>query len=241
MTSVPGVPGFPETPTSPQGRSVAAVRALHEKQEQHQQEIKNALEGAMAEIKNKLEVAVADIQTKAGNALNQVHEVTEGMKPKIHEMKENGKEIIDNVEKQKAETITKVMSLQGETYSEFNKHKQVITDLANQVNNAKQDIVKLTSGLHEEMPLIKGQIASLQSEVTRQAADPTTVTGMLEAVRMGMKQEFDAIRSEMDDLKSESARRSTAGRPVDSGGGKRGGFTPWKNMTPKNFGSKEEQ
>merc|ERR1712155_306559 len=56
-----------------------------------------------------------------------------------------------------------------------------------------------------------------------------------------MKQEFDAIRLEMENLKSESARRSSAGRHVDSGGGKLGGFIPWKSMTPKNFGAKEEQ
>ena len=178
-----------------------------------------------------LEAAKAEIQSKLGTVVTEVHAKVSQVDQGLLQLTDAGKRVMEELDRQKGETVTRIQAVIGEATAEFDKQRTAIGQVAAEVTENKQAIGAMTSRLRDELDQLKGQMASLHSSVASR--------GLASSGDDGVRQELDAIKADILLLKSVDASRGLA-PPGEAGGGKLGGFIPWKSMTPKPFGNKEE-
>ena len=188
----------------------------------------NALRGA---LQVDVERAKAEIEAKVGTVVTDMHTKLKEVDQGMLKLTDAGRQVMEKLEQEKAETITHIQGFVAEAGAEFTKHRAAIEQIARDMTDTQKNIQSMTTGLREELDLIRAQVGSLQTSTTSQRTTSDDAA---------LKAELMKMQAEIQNLKSvEASRGSAAARFSD--GGKMGGFLPWKQLTPKTFGSKDEQ
>ena len=128
-------------------------------------------------------------------------------------LKAAAQELVSQAEKKQADTMTEIANTRGAVESAFGQYKTEIMTNRMWIEENRKVITEHKTSIDQTMLELK--TASVN---------------------------FDGIRVELNELKREigEGRRGGGGGGGPGGSEKLGGFLPWKSMTPKIFGDREE-
>ena len=139
--------------------------------------------GLLNTLKSQLQVEVEKIKADLGTVVTDVQTKIQQVDSGILTLTETGKQVMEALEKQKAESVTTIQAVIAEASSEFAKQRQAIETISNDVNVTKKEIVGMTTGLREELDMMRGQIQSLRAVSVGDTDAPAIVQPQLDEIK----------------------------------------------------------
>ena len=177
-----------------------------------------------------LQAEVDRMKADLGGVVTDVNDKVSRVETGMHNLNEAGKRITEQLELQQAHATTQIQQVIADATSEFGRQREAIEKNYKEVENTKNEIGKMMGGIREELDLVRGQIQSLQAGSSVGATD---AAAKLKSEWESMKMELIKIRTDLLSDGATVAQRTGSGE-------KYGGFIPWKQLTPKPFGAKED-